>query len=61
MTPEVEFWCTPNFLTIFSAQLELQPSKAAKKAPKTTQVYSIETNYAGSVSGWVRFGAPMSS
>ena len=35
MTPEVEFWGTPIFFTkfYFSAQLELQPSKAAKKAP----------------------------
>ena len=39
MTPEVEFWGTPHFFTkfIFSAQLELQLSKAAKMAPKPTQ------------------------
>ena len=40
MTPEVEFWGTPHFFLrnfIFSAQLELQPPKAAKRAPKTTR------------------------
>ena len=39
MTPEVEFWGTPQFFyeIFFSAQLELQPPKAAKRAPKTTR------------------------
>ena len=40
MTPELEFLMYPNFFykNIFMAQLELQPSKPAKKAPKTTWV-----------------------